>query len=311
MLNINSGKISRAIKTVIYGTEGIGKSTLAAQFPGALFIDAEGGTAQMDVRRIEAPKTWDELLSDVREVAQNPGICETLILDTADFSEQMLISHICKKHNQKGIESFGYGKGYTYVGEEWQKLMAAFDAVIRAGMNVTVIAHARQRKIELPDQAGAFDHWEMKLTKQVAPLLKEWADLLLFCNYKTYVVTTDNDTKKAQGGKRVMYTSHNPVYDAKNRHGLPEELPLSFEGIAGIFSNAECGMQNSELSPLEKLRGMMEEAGIAEDELRRIAAEKRGVDPELPLEAYSEKFVSGWCIKYFDKIVSMIKGEQA
>ena len=307
MLNINSGKISRAIKTVIYGTEGIGKSTLAAQFPGALFIDVEGGTAQMDIRRIEAPKTWDELLSDVREVAQNPGICETLILDTADFSEQMLISHICKKHNQKGIESFGYGKGYTYVGEEWQKLMAAFDAVIRAGMNVTVIAHARQRKIELPDQAGAFDHWEMKLTKQVAPLLKEWADLLLFCNYKTFVVTTDNDTKKAQGGKRVMYTSHNPVYDAKNRHGLPEELPLSFDGIAHLFKSGELRVESGELAPIDRLRELMTEAGIEEYQVREIASAKKGMDPETPLSEYPENFINGWCIKYFDKISSMIK----
>ncbi len=304
-LNISSGKISRAVKTVIYGTEGIGKSTLAAQFPGALFLDVEGGTSQMDVRRIEAPATWDELLGDVREVAQNPGICGTLVLDTADFSEQMLISHICKKHNQKGIESFGYGKGYTYVGEEWQKLMTAFDAVIRAGMNVTVIAHARQRKIELPDQAGAFDHWEMKLSRQVAPLLKEWADLLLFCNYKTYVVSTDSNTKKAQGGKRVMYTSHNPVYDAKNRHGLPEELELNFEPLAKIFAKSESGSQKSEIDPRERLAELMAEAGIEDYQLRAFITDK-GKWPET--EEYSAPFVKNYILKYWDRIVEQIKG---
>ena len=310
MLNINSGKVSRAIKTVIYGTEGVGKSTLASQFPGALFLDVEGGTDHMDVRRIEKPATWPELVSIVNEVAKNPEVCQTLILDTADYAESMCIANILKKYNQKSIESFGYGKGYTYIGEEWQKLMDAFNAVINAGINVTVIAHAKQRKIELPDQTGSFDHWEMKLTKQVAPLLKEWADLLLFCNYKTFVVTTDNNSKKAQGGKRVMYTSHNPVYDAKNRQGLPDELDLSFAGIAKIFDQGDSSPAgNRPLSPLERLRQLMAEAGIDDYQVQEIAAQKKGMDREKPLEEYSDNFINGWCIKYFDKIVNMIKGE--
>ena len=106
-LTINTGKITRAIKTVIYGTEGIGKSTLAAQFPQPLFIDVEDGTTQMDVRRIETPQTWLDLVSVVNEVAQNPGICETLILDTADYAETMCVQHMLKKYNQKSIEGCG------------------------------------------------------------------------------------------------------------------------------------------------------------------------------------------------------------
>ena len=307
-LNINSGKISRAIKTVIYGTEGVGKSTLAAEFPGALFLDVEGGTAQMDVRRIEKPATWPELVAIVNEVAKTPGICETLILDTADFAESMCIQNILKKYHKTGIEDFGYGKGYTFVGEEWQKLMDAFDAVIAAGMNMTVIAHAKQRKIEQPDQIGAYDHWEMKLTKQVAPLLKEWADLLLFCNYKTFVVSTEgSNSKKAQGGKRVMYTSHNPAWDAKNRHGLPEEMELSFAGLAGLFGDSPIKGQSPQ-TPLERLRELMKEAGIEEYQVREIICEKNGFTPETELAEYPEKVIIG-CVKYFDKLANQIKGE--
>ena len=303
-LKIVSGRISRAVKTVIYGTEGVGKSTLASRFPDPLFIDVEGGTSQMDVKRIEAPATWEELLADVTEIAKNPGYCRTLVLDPADWSEGLCTAYICRKYNQKSIESFGYGKGYTYLGEEWSKLMSAFDDVIRAGMNVTVIAHARQRKIELPDQAGAFDHWEMKLSKQVAPILKEWADLLLFLNYKTFVVTTDSNSKKAQGGKRVMYTSHNPVYDAKNRHGLPDELDLSFDGIAKIFE----GTSDQEPTPLERLDQLMREAGISEYQVREIICTKNGFAVDTPLEDYPEKVIAG-CVKHFGKLSDQIKGE--
>lgn len=330
-LNISSGKISRAVKTVIYGPEGIGKSTLASQFPNPLFLDMEGGTAQMDVRRIEKPNSWPELIATVNEVAKTQGICGTLVLDTADWTEGMLIGHICKVYNQKSIESFGYGKGYTYLGEEWQKLMDAFTRVIEAGMNVTIIAHAKQRKIELPDQAGSFDHWEMKLSRQVAPLLKEWSDLLLFLNYKTYIVTTDNNTRKAQGGKRVMYTSHNPVWDAKNRHGLPEEVEMSFKPLEKIFEeqgarskdsvargqdgdrtmNGDSPMKGqSPKSPVDRLKELMAEAGIEDYQVREVLCVKQGFPAEKPLEEYPETVI-GTTVKYFDRLVKQIKGEQA
>lgn len=308
-LKITTGKIVRPVKTVIYGTEGVGKSTLAAAFPEPLFIDVEGGTSQLDVRRVDASGTWMEVLGVVTEVLRDPSVCRTLVLDTADAAESLCIRHILQKYNQKSIEAFGYGKGYTYIGEEWQSLMATLDKVIDAGIHVVLIAHARQRKIELPDQAGAFDHWEMKVSRQVAPLLKEWADLLLFCNYKTFVVTTDKHSKKAQGGKRVMYTSHNPVYDAKNRYGLPEEIDLSFEGLKGIFGETKKRVsENTTPSPLSRLRELMAEAQIEDYQVREIICEKNGFTPEAPLEDYPDKVIAG-CVRYFGKLANQIKRE--
>lgn len=81
MLKISTGKIDRAVKTVVYGSEGIGKSTFASRFPDPLFIDTEGGTAQMDVRRVEKLQTWEELITIVNEVAATPDICKTLVID--------------------------------------------------------------------------------------------------------------------------------------------------------------------------------------------------------------------------------------
>ena len=315
MLNIISGKIARAVKTVIYGTEGVGKSTLASKFPEPLFFDVEGGTSQLDIRRVEENATWEDLLSDVTAVFRNPSVCRTLVIDTADAAETLCVKHILAKYNQKSIESFGYGKGYTMLAEEWYRLMIALDGCIEKGINVTLIAHAKQRKIELPEQTGAFDHWEMKLSKQVAPILKEWADLLLFCNYKTFVVTTDNNSKKAQGGKRVMYTSHNPVYDAKNRYGLPEELDLDFKGISSIFEGQGSRVKGQEIlpdpkepTPLERLQELMAEAGIEDYQVREIICVKNGMDAETPLSKYPEKVIAG-CVKHFGKLANQIKGE--
>lgn len=236
-LNIIEGQIKRPLKVVIYGSEGIGKTTVAAHSIEPLFIDTEGGTAHLNVRRIPRPDSWNELLAIIYEIAASPGLCRTLVLDTADWAEQMCVDHICQKYSKTGIEEFGYGKGYTYLAEEFSKLLAALDIVIAVGVNVIVIAHAKMRKQELPDEMGAFDRWEMKLSKQVAPLLKEWCDMLLFCNYQTFVVKTEGNNAKAQGGKRVMYelVRHAPAKafvaffqnrpaDVGNRHALGVKL---------------------------------------------------------------------------------------
>lgn len=306
MLEISEGVVRRPQKVAIYGPEGIGKSTIASKFPDPLFIDTEGGTSHMAVRRIKTPADWERLISTVREVAFSPDICRTLVIDTADWAEQMAVSYILKKYSQPSIESFGYGKGYTYLGEEFARLLAALDQVIAAGMNVCVTAHAKMRKFEQPDEMGAYDRWEMKLSRQAAPLLKEWADLLLFCNYETYVVKDENNVAKGQGGRRVMYTSHHPCWDAKNRCGLPDKVDLDFASIASIFEDvpAEPG-----LSPLGQVKALMEKDGVTEEQVRRAVASKGHYAEDIPLEQYEEKFLTGWLIKYWNKVLEIIKAQ--
>lgn len=243
-MEIIRGKLPGPKKTVIYGPEGIGKSTLASQFPKPLFIDTEGSTKEMDVSRTPTPSSWTMLMNQVQYVIQNPDICRTLVIDTADWAEIFCIKSICDKNQKDSIESFGYGKGYIYVQEEFGKLLNLLEDVIKAGINVVLTAHAKMRKFEQPDELGAYDRWEMKLSKNVAPMVKEWADMVLFCNYKTVVVNVDGQgvqkgKNKAQGGKRVMFTSHHPCWDAKNRYGLPEECEFNYEVIRHLIEIPE------------------------------------------------------------------------
>ncbi len=231
-MQISRGKIASAQKCVIFGPEGIGKSTFAAQFPNPVFIDTEGSTKHMDVARTPRPSSWAMLLEQVKYFKAHPQECDTLIIDTADWAEQLCITEICAKANKGGIEDFGYGKGYVYLAEEFGKLLNYLEELIELGVNVVLTAHAQMRKFEQPDEMGAYDRWEMKLQKKTAPLVKEWADMVLFANYETYVVKTDDKKNKAQGGKRVINTAHHPCWDAKNRHGLDLKLPLEYKAIA-------------------------------------------------------------------------------
>lgn len=241
MYEITSGVVSSAQKVVIYGPEGIGKSTFTAQFPDPVFIDTEGSTKKLNIRRFPKPSSWEMLKNEVKE-AMNGRLCKTLVIDTFDWAEQLCIETICSAHQKKGIEDFGYGNGYVYEKEEIGKFLNLLQEVVDSGINVVLTAHAQMRKFEQPDELGAYDRWELKLGKktssQISPLVKEWADMVLFANYKTYAVAVDKDGKKfkAQGGDRVMYTTHHPCWDAKNRDGLPPEMPFEYSGIAHLFA---------------------------------------------------------------------------
>lgn len=238
---ITSGVINAPMKVVLYGPEGIGKTTFASKFPDVVFIDTEGSTKKLDVKRLPPPTSWAMLMDMVNSVRTKQIPCGTLAIDTADWAEAMCIRAVCDKAGLKGIEDFGYGKGYVYVKEEFGRLLDQLDGVIAAGVNVVVTAHAQITKFEQPDEMGAYDRWTMKTSKQVAPLLREWCDMLLFANYKTIVVKDGdgrNAKSKAQGGRRMMYTNHHACWDAKNRDNLPEEMPFDFGGIQHLIPTA-------------------------------------------------------------------------
>jgi len=245
MFEVISGKIQKAKKVVLYGPEGIGKSSLASRFPNPVFIDTEGSTTEMDVQRLPKPTSWEMLKQEVQWVKQQgPARFGTLVIDTIDWAEMLCNEHVCAQHNKKGIEDFGYGRGYVFASEEFGRFLNMLSDVIEAGIHVVLTAHSQIVKFEQPDEMGAYDRYQLKLGaktgSRTAALAKEWADIVLFLNYKTYSVATDESGRKhkAQGGTRVMYTTHHPAWDAKNRQGLPDELPLDYAHIAHIFSGS-------------------------------------------------------------------------
>lgn len=339
-MNITSGKIASAQKIVIYGPEGIGKSSFAAKFPRPIFIDTEGSTKWMDVQRFDKPTSWTMLNSQVQYVKQNRSICDTLVIDTIDWAEQLCINDICAAYNKKGIEDFGYGNGYVYEKEAFGKFLNSLEEVVEAGVHVVLTAHAQLRKFEQPDELGAYDRWELKLGKktssQISPLVKEWADMVLFANYETFAVQTDDQGKKfkAQGGKRVMYTSHHPCWDAKNRCGLPDKLPFDYAQIAhyigGTAAPAPTQTQTAQQiasvvdeTPVQAaepysipsyipkaLADLMRPEQVTVEEIQ-AAIGQRGYYPEdTPISSYDPGFVQGVLIGAWPKVFAMIRSNR-
>ena len=251
-MNITTGRIPKAQKVVLYGVEGIGKSTFASQFPEPLFIDTEDSTLHMDVKRFDKPTSWTMLLQQVEYVKVNRP-CTALVIDTMDWAEEICKAHLMSMNNWTAIDSEGYGKKFVALATEMGKLLNKLSEVVDAGINVVVTAHAMLRKKEEPDEMGAYDRYELKLEKKTAPMVKEWADMVLFANYKTTIITdTKTDSKKATGGQRMMYTTHRPAWDAKNRLGLPDELPFDYSQISQAFEQATVGVGQSPVTEASK-----------------------------------------------------------
>jgi hypothetical protein len=235
VLNITRGRRQAAVRGTIYGDEGIGKSTLATQFPAPLVLDTEDGTHHLDVARVSV-HDWKTLTLAVTELAVNAQGFQTIVIDSADWAEKLLIEWLLKTSGKKSIEDFGFGKGYTMVAEHWTRFLASCDVLVSHGINVVWVAHSCVKRVSPPDQTDGYDRYELKLTRQVSPLLREWCDLLLFCSYKMKLVEGGDGRLKAQGGKeRVMHAEHSAAWSAKNRFGLPAEMPMEIGQLAGIF----------------------------------------------------------------------------
>jgi hypothetical protein len=232
-MKITSGKQTRAQRVVIYGVESVGKSTFAAQFPKPLFLDVEGGTAHLDTDRVEIA-TLAELESAIRECQTTDY--QSVIIDSADWAERLVLEGMLAQDKKKSVEDYGYGKGFVMLAEKFARLLTIADQIVAGGKNVVFIAHSKVQRVEPPDMLSAYDRYELKLTKQSAPLLKEWADELWFFKFKTKTVESESGRSKGIGGKeRIILTTHSAAYDAKTRSGLAEELPMAWESVAHLF----------------------------------------------------------------------------
>lgn len=241
-MNIERGIKPGPAKVVIYGPEGIGKTTFASKFPKPLFLDLEGGSTRLDVARVTGLDSYPLVKVALTDLAKDPQGYQTIVIDTGDKLEGLIIESVINEVSRgdgksvNGIEDYGYGKGYTYVKERLAKFLDSITLIQqKTGLNVVIVCHAWQRKVEQPGETQNYDHYELKLNKNTAPLLREWPDFLFFCNYDITIEKTKEGKNIAVGGARCVFTSHTPYYDAKTRAELPERMKLDEKGIATIL----------------------------------------------------------------------------
>lgn len=229
-------ELSKGIKQepeflVVYGVEGIGKTTFASQAPNPVIVDIEGGSGEIDTTRISPDqlKTFHNVIDAIKHLSGEDGV-GTIVIDSLSKLEQLIWKETCERKSKNGktfksIEDFVYKQGYIFALDEWQEFVEACGIARSQGKNVVIIGHTAAKNFDDPTMLEKYARYEIDIHPKASALLKKYVKAVLFANYKTLV----KDGKGLETGERLIYTERRPGHDAKNRYGLPYEIPFNWE----------------------------------------------------------------------------------
>ena len=244
MQQIQSGRTSSPPRIMVYGTEGIGKSTLAARAPQPVFVQTEDGLGEIDCHKFPLAGTFDDVIAALTELHAEEHDFQSIVVDSLDWLERLIWDAVCEMYGAKSIEKVdgGYGKGYIYALSPWRQFLDRLSALHKDRcMAVILIAHAKIEKFEDPE-SSPYDRYSPRLHKHAGALLTEWCDAVLFATRKLRTQTEDTGFGRKRtiahavgkdGGERVLRTVGGPSCVAKNRYDLEPELPLEWNALLG------------------------------------------------------------------------------
>lgn len=250
LTRIHSGRRNSPPRIVLTGTEGVGKSSTAAEAPAPIFIPTEDGLDQIECDSFPICRSLAEVNAALTTLMTEPHSYETVVLDSLDWLERLIWDALCEQYGVSSIEKVdgGYARGYTHALTHWRQILNALDSLRnQRGMCVILIAHVKVEKFEDPEYP-AYDRYSPRLHKHAAALIVEWADAVLFATRKIITRTEEGGFGRdrtiaaglgKEGGDRVLRCVGSPACVAKNRYRLPAELPLSWAALMDAIVNPQ------------------------------------------------------------------------
>ncbi|MEV4606156.1 ATP-binding protein [Neorhizobium sp. LMR1-1-1.1] len=216
---------------LLYGVDGIGKTSLAAEFPDAIYLATEGERPPSDVELVTPGtiESFDELLDIFGELLTEEHDRKTVILDSLDGLEPLVWRATCQRIGVATIEEPGYGRGYIETDTEWNELMSAVSALAKRGICVVMLAHPEIVRFDSP-VTDPYSRYQPKLHKRANALVREKSDIVAFCNYRVSIkekeVARQTKVAHAEGGKeRQIHLNEGAGFQAKNRYSMPDTIP--------------------------------------------------------------------------------------
>lgn len=224
----------QAPRIMLYGVEGIGKTTFAAGAPNPVFICTEDGLGSLKVDHFPLATKASDVLDAIGSLVSEEHQFNTVVLDSVDWLDNLIWADVEATHDAKDL---AYGKGAMIVADRWREVLAGLNALRNdKGMVVILIAHTLIKRFDSPE-VEPYDRYQPKLQERSNAILREWADAVLFANYKTIVKKDDVGFNKTNNrgistGERLLYCNERPAYMAKNRFALPDTIPMSWDAFA-------------------------------------------------------------------------------
>jgi hypothetical protein len=225
---IEAGRKLRPRRALVYGVQGVGKSTFGATSERPVFIQTEDGLANIECDRLPLARSTKDVLDALGALYSEDHDYRTVVIDSLDWLERMIWDDVCAEFGAKYLEKAdgGYGKGYTYTLPRWRTILDGLDALREhRGMAVILTAHAKPEKFQTPENT-AHDRFAPRLHKLASALVQEWCDEVFFATYSA--IADPSRVKLETLPERVMRTCEGPTHVAKNRLGMPPEIPLEW-----------------------------------------------------------------------------------
>jgi hypothetical protein len=249
---------------VLHGPEGSGKTSFGCYSPRPIVMMTRGETGLLtliDAGRVpETPHlpelmTWEDLLAAIESLTNEQHDYRTLVIDTINGAERLCHEHVCQRafDGRWGRDGFtAYMAGYDVALADWRGFLNALDQLrAQRRMSILALAHTKITPFHNPEGPD-YDRYTVDLHHKTWGLTHKWADLVLFCNFVAHI---DAKGKAWGGSRRMIYTTRTAAYDAKNRHGLPEQIDAS-NSAAKAWSNLVAALQAArQSSPLAAAEG--------------------------------------------------------
>jgi hypothetical protein len=231
------GKVARPRATLIYGIEGIGKTTFACSAPDPFIIQTEDGAADIeDVGKLDVCKTFSDFNDQITALLNEEHEFKSVIVDSVDWLEALQSVSALDEYNKANAKAYAsldeipYGAGPKCLEQKCRDFLVQCDRLRARGISVILIAHSEIKKFSPPDMEP-YERYMPALGKHTCAIYREYCDEVLFLNYKVNTVEKGKSfgvkTFQAIGGReRMCYAQERPSHLAKNRKGLPEEFAL-------------------------------------------------------------------------------------
>lgn len=233
LASIQKENAFRAPRVMLYGPHGMGKTTFGAGAPSPIFIQTEDGLGLLEVPHFPLAESYRDVLEAISTLYNEAHEYQTVVIDSVDWLESLINVHI---NGSFKAQDLAYGKGAVFAADCFREILDGLSALRNdKNMACILISHSEIRRFDSPE-TEPFDRYQPKLQSRASALIQEWCDAVLFTNLKVVIKEVDigfsgSARRGITTGERLIYTQEKPAFLAKNRYGLADSMPLSWQAF--------------------------------------------------------------------------------